>query len=231
MYPADQSSSNAVLFDLDGTLFDTAGDLIAAVNRIRHEDGYEPILFSTLRPWVSQGGLKLVSRAYGLPTDSDQIAILWQRYLVAYESNISQHTVLFPGWDEILYELESESRPWGIVTNKPTYLTHKLLQEMGMQTRPACVVCGDSASRSKPFPEPVHMACQIMGVPPERTLMVGDDKRDIMAAKSAGADAVAAAWGYIRPDDDPASWGASAVLTHPGQLKQWVGRDAGHSSS
>lgn len=214
---------DAVLFDLDGTLLDTAGDLVAALNTILDEDGRPPMQLDTFRPWVSQGGLTLVSMAYGLPRESEEAQALWQRYLVAYESDISRHSCLFDGLEGILAGLESGSRPWGIVTNKPTYLTDRLLRELGMRDRPACMVCSDTAPRSKPWPDPVLLACEIMGVSPESALMVGDDERDVVSARAAGADAVVAAWGYIRPDDDPATWGASAILPRPAALRPWVG--------
>lgn len=214
---------DAVLFDLDGTLLDTAEDLVAGVNTILEEDGRPPVPLETLRPWVSQGGLKLVSMAYGLPMDSDEADALWKRYLIAYESSISRHSRLFDGLEGILARLESMSRPWGIVTNKPTYLTDRLLRELGMRDRPACMICSDTASRSKPWPDPVLLACETIGVSPERTLMVGDDERDVAAARAAGADAVVAGWGYIRPDDDPATWGAAAILPQPVALRPWIG--------
>ncbi|MDE0715225.1 MAG: HAD-IA family hydrolase [Gammaproteobacteria bacterium] len=214
---------DAVLFDLDGTLLDTAEDLVAALNTILDEDGRPPMPLDTFRPWVSQGGLTLVSMAYGLPRESEEAQALWQRYLAAYESDISRHSCLFDGLEGILAGLESGSRPWGIVTNKPTYLTDRLLRELGMRDRPACMVCSDTAPRSKPWPDPVLLACEIMEVPPERALMVGDDERDVASARAAGADAVVAAWGYIRPDDDPATWGASAILPRPAALRSWVG--------
>ena len=214
---------DAVLFDLDGTLLDTAGDLVGALNAILDEDGRPPMPLDALRPWVSQGGLTLVCMAYGLPRESEEAQALWKRYLDAYESDISRHSRLFDGLEEILAGLESGSRPWGIVTNKPTYLTDRLLRELGMRDRPACMICSDTAPRSKPWPDPVLLACEIMGVDPVSALMVGDDERDVVSARAAGADAVVAAWGYIRPDDDPATWGASAILPRPAALRPWVG--------
>ena len=212
----------AVLFDLDGTLLDTAPDLVAAVNSLLLEDGREAVSMDSLRPWVSQGGLALIGQAYGIPMESDQALALRQRYLVSYKNNISRYSRLFDGLEEILWSIESSGRPWGVVTNKPGYLTRKLLLELGLLDRPSCVVCGDTAKRSKPWPDPVVLACRNMGISPEHTLMVGDDCRDIDSAHSAGADAVAAAWGYIRPDDDPSSWNAEAVLATPDDLWPWI---------
>jgi phosphoglycolate phosphatase len=213
----------AVLFDLDGTLLDTAGDLIAAVNTLLVEDGRSPVPPERLRPWVSQGGLTLVSLAYDLPRESEQAHGLWKRYLVAYESAISNHSRIFRGLEGVLDALEKSGRPWGIVTNKPGYLSQRLLQELDMLDRPACLICGDTASRSKPWPDPVLLACDRIGIAPGRTLMVGDDCRDIDSARAAGARAVAAAWGYIRPDDSPDSWGADGVVNRPAMLAPWIG--------
>ena len=216
-------SPDAVLFDLDGTLLDTAGDLVAAVNTIRLEDGHEPVPFDDFRPWVSQGGLALVSLAYELPRESTEAHSLWQRYLTAYEADISTHSGFFDGLEDVVVALETRAIPWGIVTNKPSYLTNRLLQELGMHDRPACVVCSDSAARSKPWPDPVELACETIGVDAARVLMVGDDARDVEAAHAAGALAVAAAWGYIRPGDDPLDWEAEAILQQPRDLWAWIG--------
>ena len=216
-------SPAAVLFDLDGTLLDTAGDLVAAVNAIRLEDAHAPVDFETFRPWVSQGGLALVSIAYNLPRESDSAHALWRRYLVAYENRISAHSRYFAGLEEVLDGLEARSIPWGIVTNKPTYLTERLLRELDMRNRPACLVCSDTAARAKPWPDPVLLACESIGVDPGQTLMVGDDERDVASAHAAGALAVAAAWGYIRPEDDPGRWNAEAILQHPSDLWPWIG--------
>ncbi len=213
----------AVLFDLDGTLLDTAGDLVGAVNMLLREDGRDPVPLDALRPWVSQGGLTLVSLAYDLPRESDAAHALWRRYLVLYEANISRHSRLFDGLEDILVSLESAGRPWGIVTNKPEHLTRRLLAELGMTERPACVVGGDSAARSKPWPDPVVLACERIGVDPEDILMVGDDARDIDSAHAAGGRALAAGWGYIRDDDDPGHWGADAVVATPADLAPWIG--------
>ncbi len=214
---------SAVLFDLDGTLLDTAGDLVAALNTIRTEDGLDHVSFDEFRPWVSQGGLALVSKAYDLPRESEAAHALWQRYLVAYENRISAHSCYFDGLEAILDALESRSIPWGIVTNKPTYLTERLLCELGMFDRPACLICSDTAARAKPWPDPVLLACEKIGIAPPGVLMVGDDERDVASAHAAGAYAVAAAWGYIRPGDSPDAWNAEGILETPSDLWPWVG--------
>ncbi len=213
---------DAILFDLDGTLLDTAGDLAAAVNVLLKNNGKSELPFSTLRPWVSQGGLTLVSIAFNLPRESAEAQSLWQQYLSEYQENISVHTALFNGMEHVLHGIESSSRPWGIVTNKPEYLTQILLRDLELSHRAGCVVGGDTVKRSKPWPDPVLHACELLTIAPRNAVIIGDDARDIQAGKAAGLATAAAAWGYIRPDDDPFSWGADVVLEHPGQLSAWL---------
>ena len=212
----------AVLFDLDGTLLDTAGDLVGAVNTLlsRHNKPQLPV--EDLRPWVSQGGLVLVSKAFNLHPDDDRARKLWREYLEAYKSRISETTSLFDGMAGILTLIEGSGRQWGIVTNKPKSLTSVLLDQLDFGFKPDCVVCGDTVSRSKPWPDPVIHACATLDVSPSQGVMVGDDERDILSGQSAGMLSLAASWGYIRPNDDPELWGADAVLDHPEQLRDWI---------
>jgi 2-phosphoglycolate phosphatase len=212
----------AVLFDLDGTLLDTAGDLIGAVNVLLDRHGKQILPVESLRPWVSQGGLALVSRAFELSPDDRQARKLWRDYLEEYKARISATTSLFDGMSSVLDSIEKTNRRWGIVTNKPEFLTSFLLDQLDLGLNPGCVVCGDTVSRSKPWPDPVIQACTLLGVPPSQGLMVGDDERDILSGQSAGMLSLAATWGYIRPNDDPEFWGADAILDHPRQLHDWI---------
>ncbi len=212
----------AVLFDLDGTLLDTAGDLIGAVNVLLDRHGKQVLPVEALRPWVSQGGLALVSRAFELSPDDRHARQLWRDYLEEYKARISATTSLFDGMSSILSSLEKSDRRWGIVTNKPEFLTSSLLEQLDLGFSPDCVVCGDTVSRSKPWPDPVIHACTLLGVSPSQGLMVGDDERDILSGQSAGMLSLAATWGYIRPNDDPKFWGADAILDHPRQLHDWI---------
>lgn len=216
------SSVKAVLFDLDGTLLDTAGDLIGAVNALLTRHDREQFPLPVLRPWVSQGGLALVSRAFKLSPDDQHARQLWREYLEEYKSRISTTTSLFNGMASILSMIEESNRKWGIVTNKPEFLTSLLLEQLDLEFKPDCVVCGDSVSRSKPWPDPVLHACELLSISPEQGIMVGDDARDILSGQGAGMVSLAASWGYIRPDDDPEHWGAEAILEHPGQLHDWI---------
>ena len=212
----------AVLFDLDGTLLDTAGDLVGAVNTLLNRHDKQQLPIDALRPWVSQGGLVLVSKAFNLPPDDKRARKLWREYLKEYKARISLTTSLFDGMAPILESIEDSNRRWGIVTNKPEALTLSLLDQLELDFNPDCVVCGDTVSRSKPWPDPVVYACTKLSVSPSQGIMVGDDERDILSGQSAGMLSLAASWGYIRPNDDPDLWGADAVLDHPEQLRDWI---------
>jgi 2-phosphoglycolate phosphatase len=217
-----ETGYEAILFDLDGTLLDTAGDLVAAVNVLleKHEQSALPV--SRLRPWVSQGGLTLVSMAFDISRESAQAQELWQQYLVEYAAKSNEQTVLFNGLEGVLQSIEKSGRPWGIVTNKPEFLTIPLLQNIGLSKRTNCIVGGDTVTRGKPWPDPVLYACDLLHADPNNCLIIGDDIRDIQAGQAAGLATIAAAWGYIRPDDDPHTWGADVVIEQPDQLRGWI---------
>lgn len=189
------SNIRAVLFDLDGTLLDTAPDLVAALNHVRGLEGFPEAAVAKYREFVSQGALGLL-RA-GMPgTDDAHMERRRQHFLDYYGKHSLVGTMAFDGVEELLGTLESQGLPWGIVTNKPEYLTHPVLKGFEWNVRAACVVCGDTLPRAKPFPDPVLLACERLGVEPETALMVGDDPRDLDAAEAAGAQPVLAAYGY-----------------------------------
>jgi len=214
----DLVSPEAVLLDLDGTLLDTAPDLGGAVNMLLEQYERTPMPLDALRPYVSQGGLTLVSIAFELDRQSERAHQLWQEYLLLYQQRISRNTQLFNGMGDVLEALEVADIPWGVVTNKPEYLTHPLLRDLDLDTRAACIVGGDTLNESKPSPAPVLHACEAIGIPAGRAIMVGDDERDIVSGKAAGAGTVAAGWGYIQPEDSPASWSADRLMSHPLEL-------------
>ena len=215
------SSIHAVLFDLDGTLVDTAGDLVAAVNRLLLQRGRSPVSLTALRPYVSQGGLRLICEAFGIETSSRFALELREEYLELYRANLSCHSRLFPGMEEFLLSLENAEIPWGIVTNKPEWLTFPLIEEMGLNRRTSCIVGGDTLAESKPSPAPVLHACEILGISAKHVLMIGDDKRDIDSGSAAGTETIAAAWGYILPQDDLHLWGANHSFETVAQLHAW----------
>lgn len=204
-----------VFFDLDGTLLDTAPDLASALNAARAEEALAPLPFEQIRPHVSNGARALVLLGFEGDERHPRYETRRQRLLAHYRENICQHTRLFSGMDAVLRVIEESARVWGIVTNKPAWLTDPLLQACGLSARVACVVCGDTVAQRKPHPAPLLHAAAMAGVPPDRSVYIGDARRDAEAAHAAGMSMLAAAYGYIEPGDDPWSWGAEAVVTQP----------------
>jgi phosphoglycolate phosphatase len=212
---------SALLLDLDGTLLDTAPDMGGALNRLRAENGLDPLPASVMRPVVSHGSARLV--ALGFPTATgDAYERLRLRFLDIYALNLADDTRLFAGAEALLSELERLGRPWGIVTNKPGWLTDPLLAALELDRRAACVVSGDTLPERKPHPLPLLHAARTIGVAPRHCVYAGDAERDIQAGRAAGMTTVVAAYGYISDDDDPLSWQPSGVVTEPLQLLDWV---------
>jgi phosphoglycolate phosphatase len=202
----------AVLFDLDGTLADTAPDLIVALNRLREELGYEPVPDRQIRPFVSKGGLAML-RA-GFPDLKDAEAML-DRFLGLYFERICDHTQLYAGMAEVLMRIERSGRRWAIVTNKPTFLTKPLLEKMMLDRRASVVVCGDTLPTRKPDPAMIHYALGGCRAGADRAVMVGDDQRDVDAAKAAGVTSILAGWGYFSGHESPDHWGADRIAARP----------------
>jgi phosphoglycolate phosphatase len=206
-----------VLFDLDGTLADTAPDLADAVNRMLVEQGHEPLPLERLRPFASAGARGLLHAAFGIKPDDADYAALRETFLEYYAENVCRHTRLFPGIAELLRELQARDIPWGIVTNKATRFTERIVLEL--ELKPDCVACGDTTPHLKPHPASLLHAAGQLNIPPGHCLYLGDDLRDMKAAQAAGARPIAVEWGYHHPDHGgPNTWEASAVLTHPLEL-------------
>lgn len=203
----------AVLFDLDGTLVDTAPDFVDALNRLRAELGYAAVPATQVQPSVSRGAAAMLRSA--LPEVADAETAWLARFLALYRERICVHSTLYPGMPEVLERIERARKPWGIVTNKPAFLTAPLLAALGLDRRAAVVVSGDTLPLRKPDPAPVLHACRLLDVAPASTLLVGDDERDIQAARAAGAIAVLAEWGYMTSDATPAAWGADHAVARP----------------
>jgi len=208
------ASIQAVLFDLDGTLADTAPDLSGALNRLRTERGLEPVPLALTRPHTSSGARGLIATGLGVAPDQPEYEALRLRFLELYAENLHVDTRLFPGMAELLGTLEQRSIPWGIVTNKPTRFTLPLLQSMGLASRAACIVSGDTTPHSKPHPAPMLHAAAKLGLTPAACLYLGDDLRDVQAARAAGMPVIAVAFGYLG-ESDPCTWNADAVINHP----------------
>ncbi|HXF07722.1 MAG TPA: phosphoglycolate phosphatase [Candidatus Acidoferrales bacterium] len=215
-------SVRAVLFDLDGTLADTAPDLGAALNDLRRTAGLDALPLETIRPWVSQGGRGLIRGGFDLSHDDPALPSLLDALLARYAIAVCVHTRLFPGMDGVLDELESRGLAWGIVTNKPSRFTRPLLEGLDLAQRAGSVVCGDTLAARKPDPAPVLLACTQLGVAPASCVMVGDDRRDIAAARAAGAQSLAVTYGYGTQDDPPEDWSADGLLHTPADLLHWL---------
>ena len=211
-----------VLFDLDGTLVDSAPDLAGAANRLRAEHGLPPLPYEDLRPMVGSGARGMVGVAFSVKPGDSGFEELRDAFLDRYETGLLERTRPFDGVETLLAALEAAGLPWGIVTNKATRFTRPIVEGLGLAARAAAVVCGDTTPHAKPHPAPLLHAAQAMGVPPEGLAYVGDDLRDAQAARAAGMRMIAAAWGYLGLGDPPAAWGADVVLDAPGEVLAWV---------
>jgi 2-phosphoglycolate phosphatase len=218
---ADTVSIRAVLFDLDGTLLDTAPDMVGALNRLREEHALEALPFDAVRGAVSHGAARVVQ--VGFPeADAETCATLQRRFLEIYRGALSRGTRLFAGMDEVLHALASWRMKSGIVTNKAAWLTEPLLEELGLSSRFACVVSGDTLAQRKPHPEPLLHAATLAGVAPNECIYVGDAERDVQAAHAAKMPALVASYGYLRADEDASLWKADAYLARPLDLLDWL---------
>ena len=217
----ENGGCEAVLFDLDGTLVDTAPDMVAVLQELQESRGADVVAYDTARLHVSNGALGLL--AVGFPDQPHEFGSdLHVEYLERYEARVSHASVVFPGLPELLDELDSRQCPWGVVTNKPAFLTDPLLDALALGPRVACVVSGDTLPQRKPHPAPLLHACDLAGLLPETTVYVGDASRDIEAGQNAGMATIAAAYGYITPDDDALSWGADVIASDTAELAQIV---------
>jgi 2-phosphoglycolate phosphatase len=211
-----------VLFDLDGTLLDTAPDLAAALNTVMEENQRTTLPLESIRPVVSHGGIALIKLGFGLSQDDPQFEPLRQRLLTVYRENISLHTSLFPGMEAVLQTIEQRGLNWGVVTNKPGWLTDPLLKDLQLYDRAACVVSGDTLQERKPHPAPLLHACKLANSRPDQCLYIGDAQRDIEAGENAGMYTMVALFGYFTEEDRPHRWGASHSIEKPGELLTWL---------
>ena len=214
--------NGAVLFDLDGTFADTAPDMAAALQKLLALHGRAPLPFEQVRPFCSYGARGILKLGFGLEPDDADFEPLRLQYLDIYAAALVEATTPFPGIAELVEALEQRRMPWGIVTNKPTYLTLPLMERIGYLERAACVVCGDTTPRPKPHPDPMLHACALIAVEPARCWYLGDAERDIRAGLAAGMGTLAARFGYIEPEDDPATWGAHGLVDHPLEVLSWL---------
>ena len=216
------TSIRTVLFDLDGTLADTAPDMAHALNTLLTEEGHAPLAETHIRPVVSHGSPGLLKLGFSMgPPDADYER-LRTRLLDIYAANLCRKTRLFPGIHELLQALARRGINWGIVTNKPAFLTDPLVRQLNPVPPPVCVVSGDTTTNRKPHPEPMHLACTQAGSQPPQCLYVGDAERDVQAGREAGMKTLVALFGYISASESPASWGADGMIRTPQEILEWL---------
>jgi len=210
-----------VFFDLDGTLVDTAPDMVAVLQHLQQEHGIEPVSYSLGRAHVSQGAVGLLS--IGFPDLEIEIGCdLHHEYLERYAEAVCIESRIFDGLPELLDQLDEIDCPWGIVTNKPEQLTAPLLAELGIAERSVCTISGDTLSVRKPEPAQLLLACDLAGVDPATAIYVGDAERDIEAGRRAGTATIAVSYGYLTEEDDPREWDANVIATTTEELTHIV---------
>ena len=214
---------STILFDLDGTLVDTAPDLGYALNLQLHQHGRAPLSDAAIRPFASHGSRGLIGLGFGITPNDANFLALRDEYLALYDTVLTRSPVLLAGIAELLQAIENKGLKWGIVTNKPRRFTLRLIESMGLHKRAACIVSGDDAPQPKPSPATLLLACEKTGVKPENCMYVGDAERDIQAGRAAGMKTVVALFGYIDVADKPAEWGADALIETPEELLNRMG--------
>jgi N-acetyl-D-muramate 6-phosphate phosphatase len=208
----------AVLFDLDGTLIDSAPDLAGAGNDMREARGMPALPFEHFRPMVGAGARGMVGLAFGVGPDDDGFAALRDEFLQRYEARMTRETHVFDAMAAVLDALRAQGRPWGIVTNKATRFTEPIVRALGLHDALGALVCGDTTPHAKPHPAPLLEAARLMAVPPQRCVYVGDDLRDVQAGRAAGMVTVVAGWGYLGSGEPVEAWGADHVAFTPIEL-------------
>jgi 2-phosphoglycolate phosphatase len=211
-----------VLFDLDGTLLDTAPDLAQALNAVRIENNRPPLPYEAIRPVVSHGGIALIELGFELEQSDPAFDPLRQRLLEIYRENISRLTRPFPGITELLEKLEKRGLSWGVVTNKPGWLTDPLLKDLDLYDRAVAIVSGDTLDERKPHPAPMLYACELANSEPGQCVYIGDAQRDIEAGINAGMHTLVALFGYLQEQDDPRNWQADDMIETPMELLTWL---------
>jgi phosphoglycolate phosphatase len=213
---------DVIFFDLDGTLVDTAPDLAYALNQVMEQEGKSPLPYEAIRAVASHGCVGLLGLGFGIDKEHPQFAALQTRLLDIYQANLTRGSKLFNGMEKVIDKLDEIGIRWGVITNKPAYLTDPLMAGLGLNNRAACIVSGDTTANSKPHPEPMLHACKLADVDPAQCLYIGDAKRDIEAGKNVNMHTIVACYGYLGEEDKPESWQADAMIHHPSELSQWI---------
>ena len=216
-----RANIKAVFFDLDGTLVDTAPDMVGALQELQMSYGVEPVPYELGRSHVSNGAVGLVSLAFPDETVSPESSLLCE-FIDRYTAQVCTKSVLFDGIAALLDRLDDASRAWGVVTNKPAHLTEAILEKLALAERSVCTISGDTLATRKPDPAQLLHACQLAGVTTDECIYVGDEERDIEAGRRAGIATVAAGYGYVVAEDDPRRWGADEFAADPDELAKIV---------
>ncbi len=219
---SDEFGLSCVLFDLDGTLLNTAPDLTTALNKALAHHNFSEVLPSTITPYISYGAAVMIDKALEQGISAELKADILQFLLNYYAKHIADDTELYTGMPPLLDTLEAKGIPWGVITNKREQLTLPLMQALNLSERSACIVCGDTTAYSKPHPEPMLTACRRIQVAPDECLYIGDAQHDISAGKAANMKTLAATYGYLKPDDNPQDWGADGLIHHPTEIIDWI---------
>lgn len=210
----------AVLFDMDGTLLDTAPDFIAICQAMRAARQLPPIDEQRVRDVISGGAKAMVQAAFDLSPQASEFEALRLEFLERYQDGCAVHSHLYDGMAQLLADIEQARLIWGVVTNKPLRFAEPIMQRLGLAQRSAILICPDHVTRSKPDPEPLLLACSKLELDPASVLFVGDDLRDIESGRDAGTRTAAVRYGYIHPNDNPDHWGADVVVDHPSDLRR-----------
>lgn len=213
---------HTALFDLDGTLADTAPDMARTVNLMRRRRGLEPVASEKVRPFVSRGARGMICAAFEMTTEHPEYLAMRDEFLDLYRDNVCIDTCCFEGMVDLLDALEARGIRWGVVTNKFEALALAVLAGLGLEKRAGVIVGGDTCARAKPYPDSLLHAAAALGVAPERTLYIGDDERDVQAARAAGMPVIVAGYGYLGDGPPPALWGADAVVQSVQEIDAWL---------
>ena len=216
------SPYEGIFFDLDGTLADTAPDLVAAINKLLVARKLTPKPYEFLRPYASAGARGLLEGAFGISPDHEDFVALRDEFFSNYEKALLVDSKLFDGIDHLLDQMDAANLPWGIITNKSERFTNPLTDLMGLRQRAVSTVSGDTTPYSKPHPEPILHAARTSNIDPSKSIYVGDDIRDVLAGKAAGMKTVAAAYGYCGCKEPPEAWGADYIANNPLDLLQII---------
>ncbi len=211
-----------ILFDLDGTLLDTAPDLAEAVNTLRRERGLANLPLANLRPFAGYGSKALIKAGFNIDENHPEFSQLIEAFLEQYQRRTLHETTFFPGVEDLLMTLDEKNIPWGIVTNKPERFTQEIVTRLGLDKRAQCIISGDTLSRRKPHPDPILYACKLMNAAPENTFYIGDTHIDVLASQAAGTKTLVVMYGYTSDDENPQSWNADGYLQSPCDVMNWL---------